>query len=116
MRISRKNSMVLDMGKFRDLAVFIPPTDSADGRGGVTRSYNVYDGVEEYVYIEPLRDTRSLQQANLIYNDAYNLYVRSGDYDPSWRVVLDGRNFTIHIAENVDFNNRFVKMVIWTKE
>lgn len=105
------------MGKFRDLATLIPPTDSTDGRGGVTRSYDVYNGVDEYVYVELLRDSRTLQESNLVYNEAYNMYVRyNADYTASYRVLLKGKNFTVHIAENVDFTNRFMKLIIYTKE
>lgn len=105
------------MGKFRDLAIIIPPTSVADGRGGVEKNWDVYGGQEEYVYIEPLRDTRSLQQANVIYNDAYNMYVRyDADFNPTYKVSLDGRIFTVHMVENLDFTNRFMKFIIWTKE
>ena len=117
MKILRRSIYNIDIGQMRDLVHLMPPTDVRDSRGGVTRVWRDYDKIEAFALVHPGGNERSLQEANLTYDNIITVYVRWNEQlDNGWKIRYDGSDYTIHKSSNVDAKKRFIQLLCYSKQ
>ena len=117
MKIQRRSISTIEIGQMRDIVQLMPPTDTPNGRGGINRQYLDYDMVQVYGLVHPGGNERSLQEANLTFDNIITVYIRwQENLDSSWKIRYDGYDYTIHKASNIDARKRFIEILCYTKQ
>jgi len=103
----------LSVSKMRDIVYLMPPTDVADGRGGVTRTYPTE--VQLFALVSPGGNARELQENNLTYDNVITVYIRWYDLNNTFRVKYRDVQYTLHKSSDVDAKKRFLKLLCYAK-
>ena len=117
MKIIRRSIQTIDVGMMRDIVQLMPPTDTPNGRGGIDRVWKDYDMKQVYALVHPGGNERSLQEANLTYDNIITVYIRWDEsLESSWKVRYDGSDYTIHKSSNVDARKRLIQLTCYAKQ
>ena len=116
MKILRRGIRVIDIGEMRNIITLKPPTITVGERGNETLTFPEADWVQSYALVHPGGNERSLQEANLTYDNIITVYIRyNADLKSNWKLNYDGFDYTIHKSSNVDAKNRFIELLCYAK-
>ena len=116
MKILRRSIFSIDIGEMRDIVILKPPTITAGVRGNEILTYPEVNWVSAYALVHPGGNERSLQEANLTYDNIVTIYIRwNGNLQSNWKVRYDGFDYTIHQSSNVDAKKRFIQLLCYAK-
>ena len=112
MKLARKNS--IDAGDLKEQVTLLQPTRVADGRGGFTTTYTTFGNV--WARVLPVRGVRQLTDAQLQYREAFDFVIRVQEIPitADWRIVYDGRTFTIHSIDDIQTRRQYYTMLCYT--
>lgn len=103
----------------KDQLTLQSPVYGDDGRGG--KPIASWETVIEDMWcqVKGANGNRSLQEAQLTFNEAKIFRVRYPDdfvITADMRVVFQGKNFTIHAQDDIDNKFRYVEILAYTKD
>lgn len=102
MKVARRTGE-LTAASLKDRCTLKKPTLTSDGRGGYVTTYT---SQEVWCMAIPRANSRSTDQAQIIYDDIIDFYIRYGvPFDASYVVEFKGAEY---VVQNVnDINNRY---------
>ena len=104
----------IDIGQLRNQITFLIPTQTVGERGNITLTYPTTKTV--YARVTPGGNDRSLQEANLTYDEIMTVIVRyDSDFKESWKIRFNNIQYTIHSSTNIDHYNRFIEILCYAK-
>ena len=116
MKILRRSIQVIDIGEMRDIIILKPPTITVGERNNQVYSYPEADWINAYALVHPGGNERSLQEANLTYDNIVTIYIRwDENLQSDWKVSYDGFDYTIHKSSNIDAKKRFIQLLCYAK-
>ena len=112
MLLRKKNS--IEAGDLKDLCTLFQPTYISDGRGGKSVAFSEVQ--EVWCKAVPLRNTRSLEEAQLIFNQALVFTIRYGvDIKEDWQIEFNGKTYIIHMIDDIDTRYQYLSIIAYTK-
>jgi len=117
MKLNTRNNSMIDVGQMRNVITLLVPTITAGTRNNQIVTYPVQNQISAYARVDPGKGARSLQEANLTYNNVITVYFRYlSSFQNNWKIKYDGEDYTINPnGTNIDAVNRFIKVVAYTK-
>jgi SPP1 family predicted phage head-tail adaptor len=116
MKILRRSIQVIDIGEMRDIVILKAPTIMVGTRGNENLTYPESGWISAYALVKPGGNERSLQEANLTYDNIITVYIRwNSSLQSNWKVRYDGFDYTIHKSSNVDAKKRFIELLCYAK-
>lgn len=113
MRIQRSINSV-SVGQLDRVVTLLQPTVVANNRGGSAPP--TYAESDVYAMVKPFRDTRGLEESGITYNEAVRVIIRyEPTVTPDWKISIDGSDYTIHTAEDIDKKKQFTEIICYTK-
>ena len=116
MKIQRRYTQAITVGEMRNIITLKPPTITVGTRGNEVYTYPEANWISCYAFVRPGGNERSLQEANLTYDNIVSIYMRyRSDLKSNWLINYDGFDYTIHQSTNVDAVNRFIDLICYAK-
>lgn len=113
MRIQRSINSV-SVGQLDRVVTLLQPTVVANNRGGSAPP--TFTESDVYAMVKPFRDTRGLEESGITYNEAVRVIIRyAPTVTPDWKISIDGNDYTIHTAEDIDKKKQFTEIICYTK-
>jgi SPP1 family predicted phage head-tail adaptor len=114
MKITKKNTITA--GDLKDRLTLLIPTVVSNGRGGSTITYSDYATV--WCKAQPYRNSRTLQEAQLIFNDSFNFIIRYSEVPitAAWMIRFNGADYTIHTIDDVENRYQYYSILAYTKK
>lgn len=113
MRLYKKD-IELTAGFMKEKITMLSLTDTPVTGGGINRSYS--DGGTFRAKVEPMNESRILEQAGLKWNKCIKIWMR----DLAQPLVVnesklrfDNQNYTIHSIKNLDNQNRYLEILAY---
>ncbi len=113
MRLYKKNIEVT-AGDMKEKITVLNLTDTPGTGGGINRSYS--DDGTFRAKVEPMTESRTLEQAQLKYNQAIKVWVRdivSPVIANVTKLRFNNENYTIHSIKNIDQQNRYLEILAY---
>ena len=113
MKFTKKNS--INAGDLKDRLTLLMPTVANDGRGGSSVTYSDYATV--WCKASPANNSRSLQEAQVIFNDSFRFTIRYSEVPilANWKIRFNGREYTIHTIDDIENRYQYYSILAYTK-
>ena len=114
MKLNRRSGQITT-GDLKDRLTLKSPTYTPDGQGGNTITYSDYGVV--WCMAKPATNTRSLQESQLIFDEAMKFTIRVSEVaiTADWQLIFNGRTFTIHTIDDIEGRYQYYVIVAISK-
>ena len=114
MKLIRKNT--ISAGSLKDRLTLLMPTVTPDGRGGSSTVYSTEYAV--WCKATPANNTRALDEAQVIYYDAFRFTVRTSELNlnGTWKIRFNGREYTIHTIDDIENRYQYLSILAYSKK
>jgi SPP1 family predicted phage head-tail adaptor len=115
MKLNRRSGQIT-AGDLKDRLTLKSPTYTPDGQGGNTVTYSDYGVV--WCMAKPATNTRALEQAQLIFNDAMRFTIRVSQVPitADWQIVFNDNTFIIHTIDDIEGRHQYLSILAYSKE
>ena len=112
MKLVRKNS--IEAGDLKDRCTLLIPIAINDGRGGSATAFSTY--AEVWCKAMPSTDSRTLEQAQVIFNEAIKFTIRVNEIPikSNWKIIFNGKTYTIHAINDIDTRYQYLSILAYT--
>lgn len=113
MRLYKKD-IEITAGKMKEKLTLLSLTDTPVTGGGINRSYS--DGGTFRAFVEPLNESRVLEQSALKWNKAIKILTRDIAQPlpiNTSKIRFNNENYTIHSIKNLNNQNRYLEILAW---
>lgn len=105
----------INAGFLKDRAQLMAPSYVTDNYGQTTITYTLQQ--EVWAGVKNASNSRQLQEAQVIFEDASYLYIRYGvQITADYQIIFEGKTYTIYSIQDIENRFQYYQILMYSKK